>query len=39
MTSCTKLAAVILLLFCAKEPLQTFQILHVVLLASRGVKY
>lgn len=36
---CTKLAAVSLLLLCAQEPLQAFQILHVVLFAPWGVEH
>lgn len=39
MTFCTKLASVTPLLLCAEEPLQGFQVLHVVLLTSRGVKH
>lgn len=38
-THSTKLAAVTFLLFCAKEPFQAFQVLHIVLLASRGVQH
>lgn len=35
----TELAEVTFLLFCAKEPLQAFQVLHTVLFASRGVQH